>query len=343
MTKAWTRTLAAILAAAALSAGCGGEQENPNLANVLLEQLLVKPIPQQEAVDKACGQAREVLEMIRGGVDFAALAAQYSTHVSAADSGLITVSQGWMPKEFDEAVLALKDSTLSDVIHTPQACYLVYRIKGTYLQVRSSHILIGVDRGKDGKAPEAEFRKTEKEAWSLYRQLKDGASFYELAREHSDDPGSAQNGGDISWTKRGQLVKEYEKVAFAQQPGEISEPVRTVYGWHIIRTVQKKDLSLTMRMIEFGAPVTEADRRRARRALEQARRRAEEGESMAALAQELEGNPDGEFIHAEKFSVRKNVLRPELASQISEMDAGDVSGVLENEKGFYFVRLLEDE
>jgi PPIC-type peptidyl-prolyl cis-trans isomerase-like protein len=343
MTKAWTRTLVAILAAAALTAGCGGEEENPNLANVQLEQLLVKPIPQQEAMDKACSQAREVLEMIQGGADFAEMAAQYSTHLSAADSGLITVTQGWMPEGFDEAALAIKDSTLSDVIHTPQACFLVYRIKGTYLQVRSSHILVGVDREKKGEALEADFRKTEKKAWDLYRQLMDGASFYEMAREHSDDPGSAQNGGDISWVKRGQLVKEYELAAYGQEPGEISEPVRSLFGWHIIRTVQKKDLSLTVRLIEFAAPVTESDRRRARRALEQVRRRAEEGTSIAALAQELEGNPEGTFSHGEKFSVRKNVVRPELASQLSEMEAGDVSGVLENNKGFYFVRLLEDE
>ncbi len=343
MTKAWTRTLAAILTAAALTAGCGGEQDNPNLANVTMEQMLVKPIPQQEAVTQACGQARDVLEMIQGGADFAGMAAQYSTHASAADSGLITVTQGWMPDGFDKAALALKDSTLSDVIHTPQACFLVYRIKGMYLQVRSSHILVGVDREKKGEELEAEFRKAEKKAKELYRQLKDGASFYEMAREHSDDPGSAQNGGDISWVKRGQLVKEYEKMAYALAPGEIGEPVRSLFGWHIIRTVQKKDLSLTVRLIEFAAPVTESDRRRARRALEQIRRRAEEGANMAALAQELEGNPEGTFSYSEKFSVRKNVVRPELASQLIEMDAGDVSGVLENSKGFYFVRLLEDE
>jgi parvulin-like peptidyl-prolyl isomerase len=343
MTKAWTRTLVAILATAVLTVGCGGEEENPNLANVLLEQMMVKPIPQQEAADKASAKAREVLEMIQGGADFAELAAQYSSHVSAADSGLLTVTQGWMPEGFDEAALALEDSSLSDVIHTPQACYLVYRIKGTFLQVRSSHILVGVDREKKEEALEADFRRAEKKAWDFYRQLKDGASFYEMAREQSDDPGSAQNGGDISWVKRGQLVKEYELTAYGQKPGEISEPVRSIFGWHIIRTVQKKDLSLTMRLIEFAAPVTEADRRRARRALEQIRRRAEEGTSMAVLAQELEGNPEGIFSHGEKFSVRKNVVRPELASQLIEMETGDVSGVLENDKGFYFVRLLDDE
>lgn len=343
MTKTWIRTLAAILATAALTASCGGEEENPNLANVQLEQLLVKPIPQQEAVEKACGQAREVLEMIQGGADIGEMAARYSTHVSAADSGLITASQGWLPKEFDEAALALGDSMLSDVIQTPEACFIVYRIKGTYLQVRSSHILCKVDREKEGEALEADFRKTKKIAMGLYRQLMDGASFYEMARDHSDDPGSAQNGGDISWVKHGKVVKEYEKTAFSQAPGEISEPVRSIFGWHIIRTVQKKDLSLTMRLIEFAAPITEADRRRARRALEQARKRAEQGVSMAALAQELEGNPEGTFSHGEKFSVRKNVIRPELTSQLSKMKIGDVSGVLENDKGFYFVRLLEDE
>ena len=343
MKTAWIKAFAPLAVAGLLGAACGGEEENPNLVNVQIEQLMVKPIPQQEAVDKACSQARKVLEMIEGGADLAAMAAEYSTHPSAADSGLITITEGWMPPEFDEVVLALADSTLSEVIHTPRACYIAYRLKSMYLQVRTSHILCVVDRKKEGAALEAEFRAAEKQAWEIYRQLQQGGSFYELAREHSGDPGSAQEGGDIGWSKRNSLVKEYETVAFAQEPGEISEPVRSIFGYHIIRTVQKKDLSLTLRMIEFGAPVTETDRRRARRALERARDRAGGGASMAGLAQELEGNPDGDFSHAEKFSVRKNMLRPELAAELREMDTGDVSRVLENEKGFYFVRLLEDD
>jgi len=343
MKNTWIRNVAGLAVVVMLMAGCGGEEENPNLATVQIEQLLVKPVPQQEARDKACSQAREVLEQIRGGADFAEMAASYSTHSSASDSGLITLTQGWMEPEFDQAVLAVKDSTLSDVVHTPVACYIIYRLYGTFLQVRTSHILCGVDSKKEGAALEAEFKRAEKEAWDVYNKLQAGGSFYDLAREKSDDPGSAQEGGDVGWTKRNQLVREYEAVAYAQEPGEISKPVRSAYGWHVIRTVQKKDMSMTVRLIQFKPPVTDADRRRARRALEQARRQADEGAGLAGLAQQLAGSPDGEFIYSEKFSVRKNVLRPDLAEQLGKMDTGDVSGVLENESGFYFVRLLEDE
>jgi len=196
MKNTWTKSFSFIFAATILSAGCGGEEQNPNLASVQIEQLLVKPVPQQEAVDKACAQAREVLEQIQGGADFGEMAIRYSTHVSAADSGLATLTQGWMDPAFEQAVLAIKDSTLSDVIHAPQACYVAYRLYGTYLQVRTSHILIGVDRQKEGAALEADFSRAEKEAWEIYRELEQGGSFYELAQEHSDDPGSAQEGGD---------------------------------------------------------------------------------------------------------------------------------------------------
>ena len=95
----------------------------------------------------------------------------------------------------------------------------------------------------------------ELKALEIYRRLKKGESFYELAREHSDDPGSAQNGGDLGWTKRNTLDRDYEAVAFSQEPGEISQPTKTRFGYHIIRTVKKKDLNLEIKFIQFEIPI----------------------------------------------------------------------------------------
>jgi parvulin-like peptidyl-prolyl isomerase len=83
--------------------------------------------------------------------------------------------------------------------------------------------------------------ETEEEALDIIRQLKEGiVDFAELAKEKSTGP-SAENGGDLGFFTKGQMVKEFEDVAFALQPGEISDVVKTQFGFHIIKCEEKKD------------------------------------------------------------------------------------------------------
>lgn len=98
-------------------------------------------------------------------------------------------------------------------------------------QIRARHILLLVPPS----APQEVADKTLKEIRELQAQLKKGASFEALARKHSQDPGSAQKGGELPWFSQGAMVKPFEDAAFALKPGQISEPVRTQYGWHLIR------------------------------------------------------------------------------------------------------------
>jgi peptidyl-prolyl cis-trans isomerase C len=91
-------------------------------------------------------------------------------------------------------------------------------------EVRARHILV----------------KTEQEAKDLIKQLKGGADFTELAKKSSDGP-SAQTGGDLGYFSRGQMVKQFEDVAFASKPGQISDPVQTEFGWHVIKVEDKRN------------------------------------------------------------------------------------------------------
>lgn len=77
------------------------------------------------------------------------------------------------------------------------------------------------------------------EADDIKRMLDEGDDFEELAKAYSED-NSAQNGGDLGWFERGRMVPPFDSAAFALAPGEISEPVRTKFGWHIIQTLEKK-------------------------------------------------------------------------------------------------------
>jgi peptidyl-prolyl cis-trans isomerase D len=98
-------------------------------------------------------------------------------------------------------------------------------------EVEASHILIS------SITPDAA-----EKAEGILQQLRDGADFSELAEEHSDDPGSAANGGELGFFKHGMMVPEFEDAAFSMEPGEISELVATNYGFHIIKVTDVKTL-----------------------------------------------------------------------------------------------------
>lgn len=99
-------------------------------------------------------------------------------------------------------------------------------------QIRASHILLNTG-GKD----EAAVRK---QAEDLLQQVKAGADFAALATKFSEDEGSKVNGGDLDYFSRGRMVPEFEAAAFALQPGQTSEIVKTQYGFHIIKLVDRK-------------------------------------------------------------------------------------------------------
>lgn len=105
-------------------------------------------------------------------------------------------------------------------------------------RVRARHILIKVD---PGAKPEEE-GQAKARAEEILRQVKaEGADFAQIAKEVSEDPSSAQRGGDLGYFGRGAMVKPFEEMAFTLQPGEISPLVRTNFGYHIIRVEDKQE------------------------------------------------------------------------------------------------------
>ena len=103
-------------------------------------------------------------------------------------------------------------------------------------QVQAQHILIRLD----ADAGAAEQEKARKSIAMIQERLKKGDSFADLAAQYSEDPGSKNKGGNLGYFGRGQLVKEFEDACFATKPGEISEPVRTGFGWHLVHVLDRK-------------------------------------------------------------------------------------------------------
>ena len=103
-------------------------------------------------------------------------------------------------------------------------------------RVRASHILIMVPKGADDAAKTAARTK----ATDILKEVKAGKDFAALAKEHSQDPGSAQNGGDLGFFQQGQMVGPFNDVAFKLAPGSVSDLVETEFGFHIIKVAEKQ-------------------------------------------------------------------------------------------------------
>lgn len=103
--------------------------------------------------------------------------------------------------------------------------------------IQPAHIMLRLSQ----KATDAQQKEAKQRIDSIYQALKNGANFEELARKLSQDASSARRGGVVGWVAKNQLVKEFEEAAFALQPGEMSQPVLSPYGWHIIMMKERKE------------------------------------------------------------------------------------------------------
>jgi peptidyl-prolyl cis-trans isomerase D len=144
------------------------------------------------------------------------------------------LSRSWLMYVLDEtkaAALAKVDEAALRAAYQAQ----IQRFK-TEERVKVRHILL-----KTQDKPKEEVEKQRKKTDALLAQLKGGADFADLAKKNSEDPGSAANGGDLSFVVRGQTVAEFERTAFALKPGELSNVISTMYGFHILKVEGRED------------------------------------------------------------------------------------------------------
>ena len=112
-------------------------------------------------------------------------------------------------------------------------------------RVKVRHILIETPKpGADGKIDQKGVDAARAKAMEVLKQAKATSDWTELAKKYSADPGSKDKGGELGWLGRGQTVPEFDKAAFAQNKGQISDPVQTTFGFHIIQTEDKEDAHL---------------------------------------------------------------------------------------------------
>lgn len=161
---------------------------------------------------------------------------------------------------------------------------------------------------------------TRKKALALLDSLRDGSDFAELARRHSDDVGSARNGGDLGLARRGVFVKEFEEAAFNLQPGELSDVIETQFGFHIIKLNEKKGEAIRTSHILLRIEKTAESDAIVIERLKHLRERILAGEVFAALAREHSEDPltkqlggDMQLVEVAQLSADLRLIQQKLA------------------------------
>lgn len=231
-------------------AGGGGRAEF-NFAHILVR------LPDQaspERIEQGRARAEKVLAEARAGGDFSALAASYSDAADALKGG----QMGWRPSDrlpeiFGGALRVLKPGEVSDVLRSPAGFHVLKLIdrRGAdadqqLVQTHLRHILIKTSEVVS--EADAQRRLTELRE----RIVTGGADFATLARQYSADA-SAAKGGDLGWVFPGDTVPDFERAMDALKPKEVSRPVKTPFGWHLIQVLERRTGGLPQERLRLQA------------------------------------------------------------------------------------------
>ena len=210
-------------------------EELPSLLGV--SHILIEPQPSTDRRAEALARAEAALVRVRSGEDFSELARQYSDDPGTAPAGgdLGFFSKGQMVPGFEEAAFSLELGEVSEPVETEFGFHLIKadEIRGT--EVHARHILFSL------RATEEDATAAQHSAMELYNQIRDGGDFAELAREHSGDPGSAEAGGNLGVYPLDNLPPAFADAIRTMKLGEVSLPLRTEFGWHLVKLNDDRD------------------------------------------------------------------------------------------------------
>lgn len=177
-------------------------------------------------------------------------------------------------------------------------------------------------------ATEAAIDSARVRAEALLERITGGEDFAELAREFSNDPGTAELGGDLGWFRRGRMVREFEEAAFSLLDGQVSDVVQTDFGFHIIRVERMRPGERNARHILITPEKTEADLGSARNIAMDVRQQAESGASMTDLYEQFSDPAAPDSI---TFAFEQLSEFPPAYGMLRTASAGDLVGPLEYE------------
>ena len=214
-----------------------------NISHILIS---VPESATPEILQQTRQRAEALLQTLRNGAAFDQAAIANSQGQNALEGGNLGWKKtGELPALFASALKTMQPGEVSDVLRSPSGFHLLKLVdkrggKKTQAitQTRARHILL---RTNEIVSADDARRRLEK----LRQRIENGDDFAELAKSHSEDPGSAVSGGDLGWVNPGQTVPEFERTMGALKPNEISAPVRTSYGFHLIQVLERRQQDVT--------------------------------------------------------------------------------------------------
>ncbi len=219
------------------------DQPGANEEIVQVAHIIVR-VPEQanaQQLERYRGRAEQAVDQLRKGEDFGRVAAAFSDAPDGLAGGVMEPrAVDRLPSLYADAVQKLKPGETSDILRSPAGFHIIRLVarRGGAMQVQAlkqthaRHILVKVNElvsDSEGK----------RRLVALKERLDNGGDFAELARLHSNDL-TAAKGGDLGWLYQGDTVPEFEKAMDALKIGEISEPVRSPFGWHLIQVLERR-------------------------------------------------------------------------------------------------------
>jgi len=214
-----------------------------NLSHILIG---IPESASPEAIQAAKKRAEDIYQQLKQGADFGQTAVSYSQGSDALKGGNLGWKKaGELPELFLGALKTMSPGDISEVLRGPNGFHILKLVDkrgdtqaAAVTQTHVRHILL---------RPSEILSVTEarQQLLNLRERIQHGEDFAALARAHSEDPGSAANGGDLGWVNPGQMVPEFEKAMNALQPNQLSEPVRTPFGLHLIQVLGRRTHDVT--------------------------------------------------------------------------------------------------
>jgi peptidyl-prolyl cis-trans isomerase D len=249
------------------------------------------------------------------------------------------------PKDFEDGI-SPDEEDIQEYYDTKIANF---QVKKKYT---ASHILFQLEPTKmDDKASDEEKQKAveeaaKKEALDALKKIRDGADFKKLAEELSDDPSSGDNGGSLGEFPRGTMVPEFEAALEKLKPGEISEPVKSPFGYHIIRLDNKTDerikpLEEVKEEVIKAIKVTKA-RQKARRIAKRINKSTQKGSSFSEAAKEQKAEiKSSEYISRKKHSIADVGPAPEFYNAAFNLAGDQVSDPIHTFEASFILTVKE--
>lgn len=218
------------------------QQDEFKLAHILV---LAPEGASPEKLAELKGKAEKALLELKSGGDFVQVSAAYSDTQNAVQGGLLGWrSEAQLPSLYAAVLRDMKAGDLSPILKSGNGFHIVKlldkrgkNVQTVIKQTRARHILVKTNEVVNDSDARTRLLM-------LKERIENGANFAELAKLHSDDL-SASRGGDLNWLNPGDTVPEFERMMDSLKPNEVSTPVQSPFGWHLIQVLERRDQDIT--------------------------------------------------------------------------------------------------